>query len=359
MAGDNGRQSGRSPGRNVFLLGMVSFFTDVSSEMIYPYVSIFLRDILLVAVAFVGLIEGIAESTASILKLCSGLVSDRFGKRKGLVAAGYALSTVGKPLLALAQTWWHVLGVRFIDRVGKGIRTAPRDALIADSTTAANRGFAFGLHRMMDTAGAVVGPLLAYLILSALDRGDEQGYRILFALALIPGLIALAFIPFVRDKRAGPVEAKQRPKLQLGLFDSNFRRFVFIIALFTLGNSSNVFLVLRATDLGVGLKDIALLWLVMNVVYAASAIPAGMLSDRIGRKKVLVGGCIAYGIVYLGFGFATAQWHIWALFAAYGLYNGASNGVSRPTLDNGGWLGGWTKFGNCTTRSRSKPSLTT
>jgi len=311
--------------RNVFYLGVVSFLTDASSEMIYPLIPLFLVNVLGVNKAIIGLIEGIAESTASLLKVFSGWLSDRLNKRKALIFSGYGLSTIGKPFLALATSWTHVLAVRFVDRVGKGIRTAPRDAIIADSAAEGERGKAFGFHRSMDTLGAALGPFLAFIFLP-IFLGD---YRKIFLLSFIPALLAvLVIVFFVREKKK---EGGGRTLLifNLKMFDRDFKIFLLIITFFTLGNSSDAFIILRAENLGIRVGMIPIVYLLFNLVYSISATPAGIISDRIGRRKVIVAGLIVFGLVYLGFAFSTKAIHMWILFSIYGLYHGLTQGVLR------------------------------
>ncbi len=316
---------GLSP--NVVALGLVSLFQDISSEMIYPLLPLFLANVLGADKAIIGLIEGIAESTASLLKVFSGWLSDRSGRRKAWAVGGYSLSALVKPAVALAQAWPFVLAVRFLDRVGKGVRTAPRDALLAASSPAESRGRSFGLHRAMDTTGAIIGPLLAFVLLPVFSGN----YRPVFAVTLIPGLISVALLVFlVRERHVqAPPGERQGLRISLAPFDRQFRLFLLAVVVFTLGNSSDAFLLLRADATGVPSVQIPLLWLVFNIVYALASTPAGALSDRIGRRGVIVGGYAVFALVYLGFARATTAWHIWLLFAAYGLYYGLTEGVQR------------------------------
>ncbi|MCL5985652.1 MAG: MFS transporter [Actinobacteria bacterium] len=314
--------------QNVFVLGIVSFLQDVSSDSIYPILPIFLSVILGVSKSFIGLIEGIAESTASILKVFSGWLSDRTKKRKAIVVGGYSLSTFGKPLLALTTAGWQVLLIRFLDRLGKGIRTSPRDALIADSCSDDRRGTAFGLHRAMDTAGAIVGPLLAFWLLSIL----KDNYRQLFLLASIPAILAvIVLIIFVRERKP-ECPSTETPDLSLKSLDRRFKLFVLIAMLFALGNSSDAFLLLRAQSLGIATALIPLTWLVFNVTSTLMSIPGGRLSDRIGRKRVITIGFFIYALAYFGFAFAAKRWHAWALFAFYGFYYGINEGVMKAMV---------------------------
>src|SRR4030043_771648 len=269
-------------GRNVFVAGLVSFFMDVSSEMIYPLVPLFLANVLSVNKSVIGLIEGIAESIASLLKVFSGWFSDRIGNRKWLMAAGYGISTLSRPIVALATGWQHVMGSRFIDRFGKGVRTAPRDAIIAESSEKTHLGRAFGFHRSMDTMGAVVGPALAFFLLGLISNN----YRIVFWLSMIPGAIAvLLIILFITEKKKVPLPHARRPKLTLKHFDWRFKFFLVIVALFAIGNSSDVFLILRAQQTGISTVMIPVVYLLFNLVYSISAIPAGIAADRFGKKR--------------------------------------------------------------------------
>ena len=326
--------------KNVFILGLVSFFTDISSEMLYPIIPIFLTTVLAAPMSIVGLIEGIAESTASILKVVSGWLSDRSGKRKPYVIYGYSLSTISKPLLAFAATWHFVLVARFLDRFGKGLRSSARDALIADSTEAQYRGKAFGFHRGLDTVGAVIGPLIALLFLYFLDGN----YQIIFLIAFIPALISVVLLfLFVSEKKG---EKKDVLQLKISDFSREFKIFLFITIVFAIGNSSNVFLILRAKnifDTSGGIPSIItstfgtmavtaiviLAYVVFNITYSLSSMPAGILSDKIGRRNVMVGGFLIFSLVYLGFALANEGYLVWILFAIYGFYMAMTEGVSK------------------------------
>ncbi len=333
--------------KNVFILGLVSFFTDISSEMLYPIIPIFLTAVLHAPMSVVGLIEGIAESTASILKVVSGWLSDKSGKRKPFVIYGYGLSTVAKPLLAFAATWHFVLTARFLDRFGKGLRSSARDALIADSTEAQYRGKAFGFHRALDTVGAVFGPLIALVLLYYLDRttGDiGASYRIIFLIAFIPALISVLLLLFFVTEKAG--EIKDDLKFRLSDFSRDFKIFLLISVVFAVGNSSNAFLILRANNIfesfgGVPsiitttfssiavVAVVILTYVVYNITYSLFSMPAGMLSDRIGRRNVMIGGFLIFSVVYLGFALANAGYLVWILFAIYGFYIAMTDGVSK------------------------------
>ena len=316
-------------GRNVFAAGLVSFFMDVSSEMVYPLVPLFLANVLGVNKSVIGLIEGIAESTASLLKVFSGWFSDRIGRRKGLMGVGYAVSVLSRPLIALAVAWQHILASRFIDRLGKGIRTAPRDAIIAESSDPGVMGRAFGFHRAMDTLGAVIGPALAFFLLSAF-AGD---FRKVFWVSMIPGIIAVALIIFlIKERKKVLPERHERPKLTLAHFDWRFKFFVVITTLFAIGNSSDVFLILRSQQLGITTAMIPVVYLTFNLVYALSAIPAGIAADRFGKKRVVLVGFILFALIYYGFAVAGSATAAWVLFGLYGVFMGLTEGVQKAFL---------------------------
>lgn len=312
---------------NVLILGLVSFFTDVSSEMIYPLLPLFLTGVLGAGPAFLGLIEGVAESTSSLLKLFSGIVSDRVRRRKKLVLWGYSISALMRPLIGFAGSAAAVLLIRTGDRVGKGIRTSPRDALIADSVDPALRGKAYGFHRSMDHAGALIGPLIATLLLSYF----VTDLRVVFWLAAIPGLIAVLLIVWKVSEKERTELAKAPVRLAL-LPAGPLRRYLLILFLFTLGNSSDVFLLLKAGSLGVPAYRIPLLWTFFHLVKMLSTMPFGALSDRIGRRVVIIAGWSVYALSYLGFGLAVSEWQIWGIFAFYGLFFGLTEGVEKAYL---------------------------
>lgn len=316
--------------RNVFAAGLVSLFMDISSEMIYPVLPLFMANVLGVNKSVIGLVEGVAESTASLLKVFSGYLSDRLGSRKWLMFAGYGISTLSRPVLALAGGWHQVLGYRFMDRFGKGVRTSPRDAIIAESAEPSHLGRAFSFHRSMDTAGAAIGPLAAFGAIAYF----ADGYRPVFWLSMIPGVIAVLLIVFfIHDKkRAVSSESVERPKLTLKHFDWRFKFFVAIAAVFALGNSSDVFLILRAQQLGVSVIMIPIVYLVFNVVYSVSAIPAGIAADRFGKKRLIFAGFILFALLYYGFAIAASASAVWALFAFYGVFMGLTEGIQKAFL---------------------------
>lgn len=316
-------------GRNVFVSGLVSFFMDISSEMIYPLVPLFLANVLGTNKTLIGLIEGTAESTASLLKVFSGYLSDKTGSRKWLMAAGYGVSTLSRPFVALAAGWQQVLGARFIDRFGKGIRTAPRDTIIVEAADKAFLGRAFGFHRSMDTLGAVVGPGLAFFFLKLFS----DNYRTVFWLSIIPGIIAvILIILFIKEKKKPQAIPAERPKLTLAHFDWRFKFFVLIAALFALGNSSDVFLILKAQQTGIPPLMIPVVYLLFNLVYSLTAIPAGMAADRFGKKRVILAGFILFAFIYYAFAAAGDARTIWALFALYGVFMGLTEGIQKAFL---------------------------
>jgi MFS family permease len=315
--------------RNVVALGLVSLLTDVSSEMIYPLLPLFLTSVLGAGPIFVGLVEGIAESASSITKLFSGWLSDRLSRRKGLMVVGYTLSTLTRPLVAFALAPWHVLLVRFTDRLGKGLRTSPRDALIAGSTELHIRGRAYGFHRSMDHLGAVAGPALAYVLLLLLGGGQ---LRTIFLLAAIPGILSVLILVLkVSEIQVNPTAApKATPGT--GRLDAQLARFLIVVTLFTLGNSSDAFLLLRAQEVGIAVAHLPLLWMFFSLVKAVTGMPGGMLSDLKGRRGTIIAGWLVYAVAYLGFGAASQPWHIWVLMGFYGLYFGLTEGGERALI---------------------------
>ena len=323
---------------NIFFLGIVSLLTDISSEMIFTLVPLFLRNVLGAATTVVGLVGGLSESADAIFRIFSGWFSDRIGKRKLLAVLGYSISTVAKPFMYLATTWGMVLGIRFGDRVGKGVRTPSRDALIADSVSAAERGKGFGFHRAMDTSGAVLGLAIAAIIIYLVQGGGWQlsleTYRWIVLVGVGPAVLAvLVLLIFVRERRRQPPPGGlTRPATltkSTGSFDARFKVFLAIMAVFTLGNSSDFFVILRAQNIEAPLIQVVLMLVLLNVTYAAVSLPAGMLSDRLGRRKVIALGWFIYALVYLGFALVSNIWQIWLLFACYGIYYGIVEGVAR------------------------------
>lgn len=306
-------------------LGFISFLADVSSEMLYPITPIFLTTVLGASVTSLGIIEGTAEATASLLKTYSGFWSDRIRKRKVFVWVGYLLAALAKPLTGLAQSWTHVLGARSFDRVGKGLRTAPRDALLADSVPENLRGAAFGWHRMMDTLGAAIGPLLAILYLQY-----SSNLRLIYYLAFIPGLLAVFVALTIKEKRQElPPPPKHEKWAGFSTLPSRFKYYLFSWTIFSLTNSSDVFLLLKTKLSGISLTDTILMYCFYNLVYALASPSLGKLSDKIGRKSVLVFGLVVFALVYVGFAFASVPLHFWSLFGVYGLFMAATEGVGK------------------------------
>lgn len=338
---------GLSP--NIFFLGVVSFLTDVSSEMIFTSLPLFLSNVLGVKTSVIGLIEGVSESTSTVLRVASGWLSDKMGKRKSLAVAGYGLSTLAKPFMLLANGWGMVLAVRFSDRVGKGIRSAPRDALIADSTADNMRGKSFGFHRTMDTAGAMLGILAAAATIFVTQRNalemTLQAYRWLVIFGVIPAFVGVVLlIILVRESKpaakapAAPLSSAQsgqdpsKPRPAVRKFNTDFKVFLVILALFTLGASSDAFLVLRAQDAGTSTFHILLMLALFNLVYALLATPAGMLSDKLGRKGIIIVGWVVFAFTRLGFAFASSPLQILILYAFYGVFYALTEGVAKAMV---------------------------
>lgn len=327
---------------NIWLLGLISFFTDVSSEMVYPLIPLFLTAKLGASPAVLGLIEGTVESIASLLKVVAGSYSDRIGRRKPLAVGGYSFSFLGKVCLYLAGSWPAVFLARGLDRVGKGVRGAPRDALIAESAEKGKLGAAFGLHRFMDTLGAVVGVTIAYYLMST----APLQYTRVFLWSLVPAALALLCFIRVKDVSQASRQVIKQALAPISQLPLPAKRFLGVSMLFALGNSSNHFLLLRASNIGFLPARVILLYLVYNLTYAAVSYTAGRLSDRVGRKPLLFGGYILYALVYAGFAVASTPGFVWVLFAVYGLYAGISEGVEKALLvDIGAHVGKATVIG--------------
>ena len=324
-------------GGNVITLGIVSFFTDVSSEMVFPNIALFLTLVLGAGKEAVGIVEGVADSIASLVEIFSGYFSDKLGKRKQFVLFGYGLSSFVKLGIALSTTWWMVLVMRGLERIGKGMRTAPRDAIIAASAGKEMRGRAFGLHRAMDTAGAIIGPLLAFWLLSVFGATGE-GYRTVFLIAVIPAFIAVAVIVlFVREPKPEAAPAPgTRPSFweTLRQMPQEYKTFLKVSLLFSLSYFSFAFFILRAADIGVKPEDVLLLYVFYNVVYALSSIPGGWLSDKIGRKPVIAGAFALYAVVCAGFALASEWWHAALLFGLYGIFVAADESVNKAYISD-------------------------
>ena len=325
--------------RNVLALSFVSLLNDTSSDIIYPLLPAFLALSLGASPFAIGLIEGFAESVASLLKLFSGYLSDRFGTRKLPVFLGYSLAAITRPFLAFVTSWPQVLFVRVSDRVGKGVRGAPRDALIAASVSKNERGMAFGFNRAADHLGAVLGPVIAFVLLSIFAVNSQNPtileYQQVFLYASIPVVIGLFIIVFfVKDetKKVENIADAMPIKLSLAGFDGNFKRFLVVIAIFTLSNSTDAFLLLRAGQAGISPAVLPLLWMALHLSKVVSSLVGGNLSDKIGRKTLIVSGWIIYALVYTGFAFVTAPWQAWVLFLIYGIYFGLTEGVEKALV---------------------------
>lgn len=321
--------------RNVWAVGLTSFFMDISSEMVLNIVPLFLANVLGVQTSIIGLIDGIAEAIASTLKLFSGWLSDKIGGRKWLAVAGYAISAISKPFFYIASSWELIGGVRWADRVGKGIRTAPRDALVADSVTPKTRGLAFGFNRALDKSGAVVGILIAALVVWLTQKNNidltKPTFQTIVLISLVPAFLAVISL----SVGARDVEVKgqrEAPRFSLRGMGKPFNIFLVIISVFTLGNSADSFLVLRAQNLGVSVIGILVMLAVYNLVIALVATPAGSLSDRIGRRKLIVGGWLVYAAIYFGFAAAQTAWLVWILYVTYGLYFGMAFGTANAMV---------------------------
>lgn len=311
--------------KNVKFLGIVSLLNDASSDMVYPLIPIFLTKTLGASYAMVGLIEGIAETTASLLKVFSGWLSDKLRERKPLTVLGYGLSMLAKPMLALAQAPWHVLFVRFSDRVGKGLRQAPRDALIAESTNPDILGLAYGFHKTMDTIGAVIGPVLAMILLPILN----ENLRSLFLFSFVASFLALStLVLFVKEKKE--YETKHSlPKLSLKILPLPYKVFLVGIAVFALANFSDAFLFLRAQDTGLSTYYIPILYALANIFFAVFATVFGKLSDKIGPYKIMVGGYIVFALTQIGFALTASAWTVWLLFPMYGIFSAMTEGIQK------------------------------
>jgi len=325
-------------GGNVLWLSLVSLLNDTASEMIYPLLPLFLLNVLGASTITLGAVEGAAESASSLLKLASGWISDRTRRRKPLVIAGYGIAAVVRPLIALVSAAWQVLPVRLADRVGKGVRSAPRDALLVESVPAELRGRAFGLHRAADHAGAVLGPLLGFALLTLLTGN----YRAVFALALVPGILAvIVVLVFVRERAPDPPQPRETaseaatgaaPAAQAPIMHGTFARFLIVLVLFTLGNASDAFLLVRADDLGVSITLVPILWGVHHVSKMLWSVPGGALADRVGPRPAIIMGWVVYALIYAGFAFATETWHVWALFIGYGLFYGLTEAPEKALV---------------------------
>jgi MFS family permease len=321
--------------RNLWVVTATSFLTDISSEMIFNLVPLFLANVLRTGTAVIGLIDGLAETTASLMKIYSGTLSDRLGARKWITVAGYAISTFSKPFLYVADVWGWVLAVRISDRIGKGIRTAPRDALVADSISEEQRGLAFGLHRAGDTAGAFVGVLIAAGIVWLTERGAADLTRRTFQIAVLVSIIPAVLAVLVLALGATDTGIRSRSKvsaLSMRGMSRRFKLFMLVLVLFTLGNSSDSFIILLGQNRGLSVLQILFMLTTFNLIYSALAGPFGSISDRVGRRRLIIGGWTAYGLVYLGFALSKTGWQVWVLFGLYGVYYAATEGAAKALI---------------------------
>lgn len=316
--------------RNIIILGLISCFADISSEMVYPLIPLYLTTVFGATPVLVGIIEGIAESIASLLKVFSGYVSDRFQHKKAIAFSGYATGLLYKAALLFAGSWGGILAARVIDRFGKGIRTAPRDVMVSESADKNNIGKAFGVHKMLDMAGSAIGILLAFLLMKSIPA---NGYKTVFAVSVIPIVIALLLFFFVHEKKEKR-ETVQREHFwkNISKLDGNLKLYLAITFLFTLGNSSNSFLLLRAADIGFDSSTTILLYFIYNVTASVLAIPCGRLSDKIGRKRLLVGGYLTFSLVYFGFAFCSTKPLMLLIFVVYGVYTAMTAGAERAFI---------------------------
>ncbi len=321
--------------RNVWAVSLTSFFMDISSEMVINILPLFLSNVLGVKTNIIGLIEGIAEATASILKIFSGWLSDKLRARKWLAVAGYGISALAKPFFYIADTWGLVAGVRWADRVGKGVRTAPRDALVADSIDEKQRGLAFGFHRAADTAGAMLGLVIALVVVWLAQQSSGELTRVTFQTVVLISLIpaALAVIALaVGTQEVAVTKVRELPRISFKGLGKPFLLFMVIVSIFDLGNSSDAFLVLRAQERGLSIIGILAMLVTFNAIYTLVSAPAGAFSDKVGRRRVIIGGWLVYAAIYLGFAVAGKGWHIWALYAIYGVYYGLAYGTTKAMV---------------------------
>jgi len=325
--------------KNIFFLGLISFFTDLSTEMVYPLIPLYLVGAFGATHVLVGIIEGIAESMASLLKIYSGYLTDKFKKKKIIAFWGYAAGLVYKIALLFAGSWIGILGARVIDRFGKGIRTSPRDVLVSESADKNNMGKAFGLHKALDMLGAGLGILVIYLImLNANRRGEaDYNYKFFFAISVIPAILGLLMFLFVREKKQHETDAAQTRSKKSNIsfwknikeIDGQLKLYLLVVFIFTLGNSSKAFIILKANDAGFSELNAILLFFIYHAVAAALSIPLGKLSDKIGRKNLLVPGYIIFALCYFGFAFASSKTAMIACFVLYGIYTAMIAGVER------------------------------
>ncbi|GAB6108012.1 MFS transporter [Fusibacter bizertensis] len=316
---------------NVFFLGLVSFFADISAEMVYPIIPLYLTSAFGATPALIGIIEGIAESLSSLLKVFSGYITDKYNKKKSIAFFGYATGLVYKVALIAANSWGGILGARVIDRIGKGIRTAPRDVMVCESAEFNRMGTAFGIHKALDMAGSAIGILIAYLLLSSADGAFN--FKILFLISIIPALLSLAIFPLIKEKKEQRITKEREPFWKNAKkLDGQLKLYLLVAFLFTLGNSSNAFLLLRAKSVGFNDTSVILLYFIYNITASLLAIPLGKRSDQVGRKRLLVSGYIVFALVYVGFAVAYNKTFVIALFILYGVYTAMIAGVERAFI---------------------------
>jgi len=316
---------------NVFFLGLVSFFADISAEMVYPIIPLYLTSAFGATPALIGIIEGIAESLASLLKVFSGYITDKYNKKKPIAFLGYTTGLIYKIALIAASSWGGILGARVIDRIGKGIRTAPRDVMVCESADSNRMGTAFGIHKALDMAGSAIGILIAYLLLSSANGAFD--YKNLFLISIIPALLSLAMFPLIKEKKEQRIIKEREPFWKnVKKLDGQLKLYLLVAFLFTLGNSSNTFLLLRAKSVGFNDTSVILLYFIYNITASLLAIPLGKRSDQVGRKRLLVSGYIVFAAVYMGFAFAYNKTFMIALFVLYGVYTAMIAGVERAFI---------------------------
>lgn len=320
---------------NIVVIGLISCFADISSEMVYPIIPLYLTAAFGATPAFIGLIEGIAESLASLLKVFSGYITDRYQKKKRLAFLGYSTGVLYKIALIISGTVYGILGARILDRLGKGIRTSPRDVLVAESAQENQRGRAFGVHKALDMTGSAIGILIAFLLMGQIHLvKDSSQYHIIFALAIIPGVISLILFKFVREKEIHSQKEREKFWVNIKGLNPNLKVYLAVAFIFTLGNSSNAFLLLRAGNVGFSNRQVILLYLIYNVVAAIGSIPFGKMADRVGKKKVLVLGYLLFTIVYAGFAYSGNKGIVIASFAVYGIFTAMTAGVERAFVSD-------------------------
>ncbi len=331
----NHKPAWRSLPRNVWAVSLTSFFMDISSEMVINILPLFLSNVLGVKTNVIGLIEGVAEATASLLKVFSGWLSDKLRARKWLAVTGYGLSALVKPFFYVANSWLVVASVRWADRVGKGIRTAPRDALVADSIDERHRGLAFGLHRAADTGGAMLGLIIALIVVWMAQRSNmvlgRATFQTIVLISLVPAFLAVLSLA-IGARDVSVKGEREAPKVSFRGLGRRFAIFMVIVGVFDLGNSSDAFLILRANERGLNVVQVLGMLVTFNLVYTLLSTPAGSLSDRIGRRKLIIGGWLIYALIYFGFAVAGTGWHVWALYAVYGAYYGLAYGTTKAMV---------------------------